>query len=220
MNDDKKKYFAFFDLDRTIINTNSGNILVLKAYRKHLLNTRGLLKAITQGYKYRLHIRDTHLIIEEMGRWLKGKDTEALENLCREVSQKLIDRNMRKEVLREIDYHRNNGGIIIILSSAIEQICKHFGERIKADGMICSRMESINGILTGKPDGKFCFDEEKKIRLVKYCEEHNSNPSSAWYYADSIADLQALEAVGNPVCVHPDRRLRKNAVSKGWRILE
>jgi len=38
-------------------------------------------------------------------------------------------------------------------------------------------------------------------------------------YSDSHTDLAFLEAVGNPVAVNPDRKLRKIALERDWPVL-
>jgi phosphoserine phosphatase len=47
----------------------------------------------------------------------------------------------------------------------------------------------------------------------------NYSLSEAYYYGDSISDLSALEVVGHPVCVQPDRKLSRIAHKNGWRII-
>lgn len=86
------------------------------------------------------------------------------------------------------------------------------------DDIICLELEVKNSLLTGYPVGKFCYGDEKVRRLLEYCEKNNSTPSKAWYYADAFIDFPALSIVGFPVCVNPDRKLRKKALEKGWRI--
>jgi len=220
MSQAQKKYIAFFDLDKTIIDINSGKQLVKQAYKDKLMGPGDLVNAIIQGYLYRFSLRDTHLIIASMGNWLKGIPEATVQKLCSEVSGYLITNNIRPEIISEIEFHKSRGGEIIILSSAINPICEPIGKKIGADNIICSAMETIDGILTGKPVGKFCFEEEKRARLIDWCETHSVDLKESWYYADSTADLPALEAVGNPVCVSPDRKLSKIANERGWRIID
>jgi phosphoserine phosphatase len=40
----------------------------------------------------------------------------------------------------------------------------------------------------------------------------------AAFYTDSITDLPLLEAVGQPIVVNPDARLRRVAKRRGWPI--
>jgi phosphoserine phosphatase len=91
-------------------------------------------------------------------------------------------------------------------------------DHLKIDKIICSRLEVMNGLLTGVPEGNLCYGKEKLIRLNAYCEKNNNKLEDSWYYGDSISDLPALEAVGHPVCVNPDRQLRRKAAANGWKI--
>ena len=93
-------------------------------------------------------------------------------------------------------------------------------EHFRLDDIICSDLEVVNGLYTGKSVGAYCFREEKAVRLKDYCEKNNSAPELSWYYGDSIDDLPALDIVGNPVCVNPDKKLLKVARQKGWRVYE
>jgi phosphoserine phosphatase len=86
------------------------------------------------------------------------------------------------------------------------------------DDIICSEMEVKNNLLTGHPVGRLCYGDEKVRRLREYCEKNNSTPSQSWYYADALIDFPVLSIVGFPVCVNPDRKLRKKAREKGWKI--
>jgi phosphoserine phosphatase len=45
-----------------------------------------------------------------------------------------------------------------------------------------------------------------------------SSLEHAVFYTDSITDLPLLEAVGRPVAVNPDPRLRRLARRRGWPI--
>jgi phosphoserine phosphatase len=80
-------------------------------------------------------------------------------------------------------------------------------------------MEVIDGVFTGLPEGEFCFDDEKRVRLIEYCKTRQYDLNESFYYGDSIADFPALQAVGNPVCVNPDRKLARIAHKRGWRII-
>jgi phosphoserine phosphatase len=91
---------------------------------------------------------------------------------------------------------------------------------LKADDVVCSDLEAENGFLTGRPVGRLCYGDEKKTRLTEYCNKNNANISDAWYYGDAFTDLAVLSTVGNPRCVNPDKRLRKAARKREWKILD
>jgi HAD superfamily hydrolase (TIGR01490 family) len=214
-----KKNIVFFDLDRTIINAISGNALVRIAYKKGIMTNCDLARAFYLSVVYKLNLRDPQLIIDEMVSWAKGMQVETMNDLCTEVLREVLVPSVYKEAVAEIKIRKNNNAKLVILSSALTPICRGMAKHLEMDDIICSELEVTNGILTGSPIGHLCFGIEKAARLKEYCEKNNTNTSEAWYYGDSISDLAALKSVGNPVCVNPDRKLRKEAIQRGWKIL-
>lgn len=116
-----------------------------------------------------------------------------------------------EEARSEIKWHKEKNAKIVLLFSALTPVCREMVKNLKMDDIVCSDLEVINGNLTGRPVGKLCFGKEKAVRLLSYCEKYNSNASDAWYYGDSISDLAVLGSVGSPVCINPDRMLKKEA---------
>lgn len=214
----KGSYPVFFDLDRTIIDVNSGSLLVRHAYKNGLMSTGNLLNAILQAWLYKFNLRDTNVIIAKMGNWLKGLHHEAVEELSEEVVNKYLIKSIRPEIVAEIKFHKEKSGLIVMLSSAISSICEPTGRLLGFNDILCTTMETIDGILTGSPAGNYCFGDEKRVRLMEFCEAGNYSLKETYYYADSISDLPALEVVGHPVCITPDKKLRQVARKKGWRI--
>lgn len=114
--------------------------------------------------------------------------------------------------------HKAAGARTVILSSSLFPICRAVADHMGIDDVICSELEVENGLLTGKPKGNLCFGNEKLVRLKAYCEKNNSPLAEAWYYGDALVDAPALGIVGNPVCVNPDKKLKKLAIEKNWTI--
>lgn len=214
-----KSYVAFFDLDKTILSVNSGSVLVKEAYKNKLINTSDLLHALYLSLLYKFHLRATTKIIDGMGTWLKGKSQNDVEILTAKVAENNLYQTFRPEMLEEINFHRSKNAEIVILSSVISELCIHLSNKLSADYFLCTRMDCVNGIYTGFPDGDFCFGGAKMLRLKEYCANHLFNLRDAYYYADSVDDLPALGSVGHPVCVSPDKELLKVATNKGWKII-
>jgi HAD superfamily hydrolase (TIGR01490 family) len=214
-----KNYVACFDLDKTVLNINSGSVFVREAYRGGLMNLSDLLHAIYLSWLYKFNLRDTSLIISGMGKWLKGTSVEEVNLLSELVVNKHLIVSIRPEVLNEINYHKSQNAEIVILSSVMIEICRLLGSHIGADNYLCTKMEVKNGVYTGSPENNFCFDDEKRVRLIEYCKIRNYNINEAYYYGDSIADLPALEVVGHQVCVSPDKKLATIAHNRGWRVI-
>lgn len=216
--DKKKTHIAFFDIDKTILKINSGEALIRHAYSKGLMSTIGVMKAIFTGLQYKFGWKDTHKLIHKMGSWLNGLSEEKFNKISKEIFHKDILPNIRPNIITEIKKLQESGTEVVILSSAVESICIPLGKHLNVDDVICTKLEVKNGKFTGMPVGKFCFRDEKLIRLKEYCEKKNQPLSDVAYYADAIDDLPALEKVGYPMCITPDKKLTKIAMERGWQI--
>lgn len=214
-----KKYIAFFDLDRTIISENSGKILIQQAYRKGLISKRYILWGYYLSLLYKFKLKDPVIIIKTITRWLKGTREEELNELASEIFNSRLKKSIRPLIEEKIRLHKKNGAKVVILSSSVFPVCSAVAEYLNMDDVICTQLETENGVFTGRPDGTFCFNEVKVERLTGYCEINNTSLETSWYYGDSAADLPALGIVGNPVCVDPDKKLRRKAILKGWEII-
>jgi HAD superfamily hydrolase (TIGR01490 family) len=213
-----RTYIAFFDLDRTILNVNSGSFLVREAHKSKLMSTGNFLKAIYYSLLYKFHLRNTDSIISGMGGWLKGIAEEKVVEISERIVNKQLIGRIRPEIISEIRFHKGNNAELVILSSAMEEICKPIKDHLGFDTLICTRMKVENGYYTGLPETRFCFENEKRKQLEKYCNSMNYYLKDAYYYGDSIADLPALETVGFPICISPDQKLLKIAKERGWTI--
>jgi phosphoserine phosphatase len=64
------------------------------------------------------------------------------------------------------------------------------------------------------------FRGEKRNAVLAWLERTGADPRDCSFYSDSAYDLPLLEAVGRPVAVNPDRRLRRIARARGWEIMK
>ncbi len=213
-------YIAFFDLDLTLTKAISGKALASAGYKKGLFSGWDFINAVFLSVVFRFKLKDPYRIVNNMVRWVKGMPENTMNDLCTEVCHKILLPSVYKEAIDEIEFHKSKNARIVILSSALKGICSEMSNSLGIDDIICSELEVRDGLLTGNPIGRLCYAEEKAIRLLAYCEKYNIPASESWYYGDSISDLHVLSAVGHPVCVNPDARLRKTAEIRDWKILK
>jgi HAD superfamily hydrolase (TIGR01490 family) len=212
-------HIAFFDLDRTITKAISGIALACGAYRKGLMSRSNLINAIYLSISYKLKLKNPVRIMNDMILWVKGLDEKTFTKLCSDVFHEVLQPSIYPDAISEIEMHKRNNVKTVILSSSLVKICRETANYLQMDDIVCSELEISDGHLTGSPKGRLCFGREKINRLTEYCERNNSTPDLAWYYGDSVSDLPVLSIVGNPVCVNPDNKLRKEAAKRKWKIL-
>ena len=212
-------YIAFYDLDHTILDGNSATHLVTEARKRGVMSERQFRHAVWLSILYKLKFGDPSRMINRMLSWLKGLKEDDIFGLAEEIFHSNIKKTIRPKILETIQQHRASNGAIVLLSSATTPICQPVSQYIKLDAIICTRLESRNGVLTGHTSGQLVYGPEKKIRMLDYCHETGTNPQDAWYYGDSHTDRYVMEGVGHPVAVFPDKRLLNIARRNNWTIL-
>ena len=84
--------------------------------------------------------------------------------------------------------------------------------------MIATQPEVIGNHFTGRVIDGSLNGERKAQGMRELSEVLGVALERSYAYADSYADREFLETVGNPAAVNPDRRLRKLAQRQGWPI--
>ncbi|RLD78078.1 MAG: hypothetical protein DRJ10_10900 [Bacteroidetes bacterium] len=215
-----KTYVVFFDLDKTLLTINSGKELVLAAYKKGFISTLNLVKAIILAIIFKLRLKNVVKLTELMAKWLKGISETELSELSKQIVKHDLIYKIRPEMAQEIGHHKKKGACIVLLSAALPYICKPIAKHLEFDDVICSNMETVNNVLTGKPLGLICIEQEKEIRARQFCVDNSYQIKDAYAYGDSFSDRFILKSTGNPICVAPDKKLRKFAENMGWTIMD
>lgn len=215
----RHKYIAFYDLDRTILKGNSATALVEESKGRGVMTSGQYRHAVWLSLLYKLNLGNPTEMIKRMLSWMKGLRESDIKLLCEEVYQASIKKTIRPEILESFQMHRSSGAAVVLLSSATTPICEAVDRHLQLDAIICTQLETLDGVFTGHTSGKLVYGAEKKHRMLSFCREHKAKPENAWYYGDNHTDRYVMEAVGNPVAVSPDKRLKKIAIRRKWPIL-
>jgi len=213
-----KNYVAFFDLDHTIFDVNSGRILIEQAHKRGLINGKQIVLAYIFSALYKIGLLKAEFIMKQLAVWLKGISEKEFAGFTNEIFDKYLKNSVRLLAQKEIEQHKQNNARIVILSAATSYICEPAKDLLVFDDILCSRMKVVDGLFSGEPDGHYCYGDEKLNQVIEYCTGNNFELQKAYYYADSYSDLKVLKAVGNPICVTPDNKLKNFAQKNGWPI--
>jgi phosphoserine phosphatase len=121
------------------------------------------------------------------------------------------------DIVRE---HREKGHITVIATAAGEYIAERVRAQLGADDFIATPTPVKGDRMSSEVMGPMAFMEGKLDMAAQYCAGNGAELTDCWFYSDSASDLPLLEAVGHPVMVNPQLKLRAAARDRGWPVLK
>ena len=115
-----------------------------------------------------------------------------------------------------------SGALVVLTTATNSTITAPTAQRLGIEHLIGTDCEvGADGVYTGRIQGQPNMREGKVARLHAWLAARGQSlqdfESSA--YSDSANDLPLLQAVQQPVAVHPDERLAAEAARWGWPVL-
>jgi len=212
---------AFFDLDRTLIAQNSGSLWVRREVELGHIRPWQALQAAAWVTAYELGFSRIEAALQRAIFTLAGSAEQEMRERTAAFYDTHIRSLYRPGALLAIEQHRKAGDALVLLTSSSQYLGELVAAELKLDAMICTRFEvDDKGLHTGRTVGQLCFGMGKLQRAQEFIKQHGARLKDAVFYTDSYADLPVLEAVGRPVAVNPDRRLRRLAASRRWELLD
>ncbi len=116
--------------------------------------------------------------------------------------------------------HRAAGRPIVLATTSPYDLVKPFADRLGLDGVVATRyaVDSDGDTYNGSLAGPFVWSAGKLEAVRAWAGEHDIDMSASYAYSDSVYDTPLLAAVGRPVVVNPDPRMRIMAAARGWPI--
>lgn len=220
---------AVFDFDGTLVSVTVWQRLMRYQFRRGI-NRLPALAHLAVHYpmyplaRFGLMTETTFrgLWAEHMSWVLRGLTPARARTMFEALVAEDLLPSVRPAVLERLEWHRAQGHAIILLSGAFEPLLEVFAARVGIDEVAGNRLEIRDGRYTGRMLPPLCIGGGKEARLARHLADRGIDMDwqRSYAYADSNTDLPLLRRFGHPVAVAPDERLRQEAVSLGWAILE
>ncbi|MCU4630863.1 HAD-IB family hydrolase [Acinetobacter variabilis] len=208
---------ALFDLDHTLLNTDSDH-----SWGEFLVN-EGLVdpvhhRAMNDKFyeDYKKGQLDPYAYNEFVFQFLTQHDHDYLTELHQLFMQKVIRPQMRPEGFKAIQCHKDAGHEIVGITATSDFITAPIFREFGITEIIATNAEVIDGKYTGKVTNIACYQQGKLTRLNQWLAGRGVTES--WAYSDSINDRFLLEYADHAIAVNPDERLEALAKEQGWEI--
>ena len=189
-NKEKNRALAIFDFDGTITTRDS--------FLDFLYFSAGPLKfswnfiAISPAiFLYFLKIIPNWKLKEKtLSQFFGGLPIDDFSKMCKNYSDKRLDKIIRSEAIKKIKWHKERGDEIIVASASLESWLGYWCGKNKLN-LVATIPEIIDGKITGKLDSKNCYGEEKakRIKSLYNLEDY----ADIYAYTDSKSDYPLLK---------------------------
>jgi HAD superfamily hydrolase (TIGR01490 family) len=211
---------AFFDFDETLIVGNSGHLWIRRELRQGHISRLQALRAASWMVRYRLGFASMEEALRTAIGSLAGTAEGALRQRTRDFYEEEVRQLYRPGAREAVESHRARGEACVLLTASSLYLSELVSAELQLDGVLCNRFAVRDGLHTGESEGELCFGTGKLRYAEAYARRRGVSLSGCTFYTDSYSDLPVLEQVGSPVVVNPDRRLRREARLRGWKVVE
>jgi HAD superfamily hydrolase (TIGR01490 family) len=207
---------AIFDVDHTLTRRSTGARFVLGAIGAGLLPRRVALTLPWYATAYRLGILSQGR--ERRFPGLAGVPRDRLEQVADDCFRARMLGDLYPEAVAAVRERQAAGHRVVLATSSLDVIVAPLARYLGVTDVIASALEFHDGRCTGRVAGSVLLGAEKHRRVLRFIAAAGERPESCSFWSDSSYDLPLLEAVGEPVAVCPDLRLRRVARARGWPI--
>ncbi|HET8930219.1 MAG TPA: HAD-IB family hydrolase [Acidimicrobiales bacterium] len=208
---------AFFDLDRTLLSGASGPVISEALRQMGVLGNRSIPG---ENLVYRVFdaVGETlpaMALTRSAARFAAGWSRDAVREAGEVVAERLTGRVQPFGHLL-MDEHRAAGRPVVMATTSPFDLVEPLAKALGMDDVIATRYGVHEGAYDGTIAGEFVWGPGKLAAVRAWAERHGIDLAASYAYSDSIFDAPLLGAVGNPMAINPDPRLRVMALVRRW----
>lgn len=212
---------AFFDIDKTILSINSAKLWVRYELERGTMSRTEALKGMLWMGLYGLGATRIERAIHAVVAGLQGRaEAPVIEDVAN-FYEEFVASAIRPGAREAVAWHRERGDAVVLLTSSSNYIAELVQEELGCDAYASNRfLVDASGCYTGHAQEPLCFGAGKVHYAREIASSFDSSLGASYFYTDSYSDLPLLKLVRHPRVVHPDPRLRREALWQRWPILD
>jgi HAD superfamily hydrolase (TIGR01490 family) len=213
---------AFFDVDNTLLRGASLYHVGVGAWRMRFVSLADILSFGWNQTRFlavgESGVNITRLRVRAM-EIVTGHSRAELVSLSHDIFDSRLTHRLWPETVAVAHAHLKAGREVWLVTATAQEVADVIAERLDLTGALGTRLDSVDGIFTGRLKDGICHGSRKADVARELAEARGSDLAHCWAYSDSHNDIPLLELVGNPVAVNPDTILRRYALARGWPIM-
>jgi HAD superfamily hydrolase (TIGR01490 family) len=213
---------AFYDVDGTLMGLNlvHAALFMLANVGEWSGRAGGLLSfAARLPLLYMAERRDRYLLNAALFAAFKGLSRDRLEVLGEEYCERILISHLFPQATEMIEANREAGLEPILVTGSPDFIIGPLAAHLNVSSFVANRLVYSRGRATGRLHEPIMAGDAKAAWCAEYAAAQRLDLRACWGYADSYHDLAFLAAMGHPVAVNPDRKLRDIARARQWPVI-
>lgn len=214
---------AFFDVDNTLVRGASLYLLARKLHERRFFQFREILWFALKQLRFAArgeHLGDIHQIRDRALMMVRGIPVSEIEKIGNEIYDEYIEPKLWAGSVAIARQHRAVGREVWLVTATPLEVANVISDRLELTGALGTVVASEDGFYTGSLSSPILHAAEKAQAVRTLAKARGISLSKSWAYSDSYNDVPLLEAVGHPVCINPDARLRAYAKRRGWQVYD
>ncbi|MGO4383122.1 HAD family hydrolase [Specibacter sp. RAF43] len=214
---------AFFDVDNTLMKGASLFHVARKMYQKKAFTMGDAAGFAWKQAKFIFrgeNLNDVHSVQDSAQKLAAGISTDFVRQLGEEVYDEMIVSKIWPGTRALTQEHLRSGRQVWLVTATPVEVASVIADRLALTGALGTVAEIEDGLYTGKLVGEILHGPAKARAVQALAIEQGLDLGRCWAYSDSYNDIPLLTAVGNPVAINPDTRLRAHARDHNWPIYD
>jgi putative phosphoserine phosphatase / 1-acylglycerol-3-phosphate O-acyltransferase len=216
--EDGPQIAAFFDFDGTIVSGFSALAFLREQLLQGKLSRNDIFELASAMARLALGRIDFAGAMAVSAGILRGMSEQSYYQFGAQVYEKHIRRLVYPEARALVAAHLRKSHTVAIISSATPYQIEPAARGLGVDHVLCTRLASRKGLLTGAVVPPVCWGKGKVIAATGFAARQGVDLERSVFYTDSHEDLELLEAVGRPRVINPNARLEAIAQQRGWPV--
>lgn len=210
---------AFFDLDGTLVAGYTGNSFFTDRLRKGDVPAGEFVRTVVTAVDGTVLGGDPTAVAYTNFGGLAGRDEDFMVDLGERLFHDKLAATIRSEARALVRAHQRMGHTVAVASAATRYQIAPIARDLGIEHMVCTELEVVDGIFTGKTVGKMLWGKQKGVGARKFAKAHGIDLASSYAYGNGYEDVAFLSTVGNPRPLNPHPGLRDAARSLGWPVV-
>jgi HAD superfamily hydrolase (TIGR01490 family) len=212
---------SFFDLDRTLLDAATEQVMAQQMRRAGLLGWGDILRIALAYLRYDNGITDYDALKRRSVRAvLADRPVAACSALAESLIESLMQERLFAEARGRLHFHRSAGHCVCIVSSAVDLLVAPCARHLEADAFFATALATDGECFSGEIHGRIHAGPAKAAAIREFAQARGLDLAASYAYGDHYDDRFMLASVGNPVAVNPNRRLRDHARQEGWQVVQ